>query len=215
LTEVLRGKVLRGRQAEAARNDRRLLDAAREVFASQGFDAPVSAVAERAGVGIGSLYRRYGSKTELLQRLCVLAMEQASESVEEGLRAGDAWDGLAGHIRRSVAFQSGALGPLAGRIETTPDMWATSRRVRKLLDDLVKRAQREGKLRADVTVLDVSLLIEQFSRGGRLEPEDINNRDRLLAISLDGLRALDAGPLPGHAPKRSHYEAAWRGRTDA
>src|ERR1700722_4204909 len=66
----------RGRQQEAARNDRRVLDAAREVFATQGWDAPVSAVAERAGVGMGSLYRRYGSKTELLQRLCVVAMEQ-------------------------------------------------------------------------------------------------------------------------------------------
>lgn len=208
--------MLRGRQAEAARNDRRVLDAAREVFASQGFDAPVSAVAERAGVGIGSLYRRYGSKTELLQRLCVLAMEQASESVEEGLRADDPWEGLAGHIRRSVAFQSGALGPLAGRIQTTPDMWATSRHVRKMLDDLVKRAQVAGALRPDVTVLDVSLLIEQFSRAGRIEltAEDVNNRDRLLAISLDGLRARDAGPLPGHPPRRSHYEAAWRGRTD-
>ncbi|WP_222853415.1 TetR/AcrR family transcriptional regulator [Fodinicola acaciae] len=209
---------MRGRQAEAARNDRRLLEAAREVFASQGFDAPVSAVAERAGVGIGSLYRRYGSKTELLQRLCVLAMEQATESAEEGLRADDPWDGLAGHIRRSVAFQSGALGPLAGQIDTTPDMWSTSRRVRKLVDDLVRRAREAGALRPDVTALDVSLLIELFSRGGRAEPtaEDVNNRDRLLAISLDGLRVLDAGPLPGHPPWRSHYESPWRGpdRTD-
>ena len=65
-----------GRQAEARRNDRAVLDAARDVFSAQGADAPVSAVAERAGVGVGTLYRRYGSKTELLQRMCVLAMEQ-------------------------------------------------------------------------------------------------------------------------------------------
>src|SRR5580700_9164196 len=65
-----------GRQADARRNDRAVLDAARDVFAAQGAGAPISAVAERAGVGMGTLYRRYGSKTELLQRMCVLAMEQ-------------------------------------------------------------------------------------------------------------------------------------------
>src|SRR5215475_4953452 len=85
----------RGRYAEAARNDRLVLDAAREVFTSQGFDAPVSAVAQRAGVGIGSLYRRYGSKTELLQRLCTLAMEQAIEAAQAALAVGDPWAGLA------------------------------------------------------------------------------------------------------------------------
>ncbi len=61
-----------GRQAEARRNDLAVLDAARDVFSAQGAGAPISAVAERAGVGMGTLYRRYGSKTELLQRLCVM-----------------------------------------------------------------------------------------------------------------------------------------------
>ena len=75
-----------GRQAEAARNDRRLLDAARDVFAARGEAATVSAIAERAGVGIGSLYRRYGSKEELLRQLCILAMEETIDAVEEGSR---------------------------------------------------------------------------------------------------------------------------------
>jgi AcrR family transcriptional regulator len=60
---------LSGRQAEARRNDRLILEAAREVFV-EDTDAPISAVAERAGVGIGALYRRYASKEELLRRLC-------------------------------------------------------------------------------------------------------------------------------------------------
>ena len=77
----------RGRQAEARRNDLVVLEAARDVFAAQGADAPISAVAARAGVGVGTLYRRYGSKTELLQRLCVLAMEQALAAAGEALAA--------------------------------------------------------------------------------------------------------------------------------
>ncbi len=125
--------VLRGRQAEAARNDRPVLDAARDVFARHGADAPVSAIAERAGVGMGSLYRRYGSKADLLRHLCTLAMESRSRPprrrslsrtrgpcrLRRGVRG-------AGHRR---------AGALAGAIQTTPEMWAVSKRGRALLDD--------------------------------------------------------------------------------
>src|SRR5260370_12102862 len=58
-----------GRQAQARRNDLAVLEAARDVFSVQGADAPISAVAERAGVGMGTLYRRYGSNAELLRPL--------------------------------------------------------------------------------------------------------------------------------------------------
>jgi AcrR family transcriptional regulator len=201
---------VRGRQAEAARNDRRLLDAAREVFATQGFDAPVSAVARRAGLGMGSLYRRYGSKTELLQRLCLLAMEQAIEAAETAVAAEDAWDGLAGYVRTCVAFGSGALAPLAGTIETTPEMWQASRRGRDLLAAVVERARHDGGLRPDVTALDVAWLIELFSRRAATGAGDDGVRSRLLAIALDGLRTPRPEALPAPPPSASHYEGRWR-----
>lgn len=202
----------RGRQAEAARNDRLVLEAAREVFATRGFDAPVSAVAERAGVGIGSLYRRYGSKTDLLRRLCVLAMEQAIEAAEAALAAEDAWSGLAQYVRDCVAFGSGALAPLAGTIETTPDMWQISKHGRKLLEEVVRRTHREGTLRPDVTSLDVALLIEHFSRRAPAHPDaEVDNvQRRLLAIALDGLRTAPTDPLPGTPPSAEYYEGRWR-----
>jgi AcrR family transcriptional regulator len=203
----------RGRQAEAERNDRLVLDAARDVFAAHGASAPISAVAERAGVGMGSLYRRYGSKTELLQRLCVLAMEEAIGAAEEGLAEPDASTGLAHYVRRCVAFRSGALAPLAGTIETTPEMWQTARRGRRLLEELVARAHRSGGLRQDVTALDIAFLIEQFGRRRAAEPTDgeENARRRLLAIALDGLYARDdAQPLPGPPPTAEQYEERWR-----
>jgi AcrR family transcriptional regulator len=202
----------RGRQAEAERNDRLVLEAAREVFATQGGGAPVSAVARRAGVGVGSLYRRYGSKTELLQRLCILAMEQTIEAAQAALAREDAWSGLEGYVRDCVAFGSGALAPLAGTIETTPRMWGISKRGRKLLDELVARAHREGGLRPDVAALDVLWLIELFGRHGPARPGagDDPIRERLLAIALDGLRARDAAPLPGRPPSARDYEARWK-----
>ncbi|HEX5495879.1 MAG TPA: helix-turn-helix domain-containing protein [Mycobacteriales bacterium] len=202
----------RGRQAEAERNDRRVLDAAREVFASQGAGAPVSAVAERAGVGVGSLYRRYGSKADLLRHLCMLAMEQTVDAARTALATEDAWVGLTDYVRTCVALGAGALAPLAGTIETTPPMWETSRRARRLLEDLVARAKRDGVLRPDVTALDVAWLVELFGQRGPVRDagEDGIIGRRLLSIALDGLRAGGSGSLPGPAPSARHYEGRWR-----
>jgi AcrR family transcriptional regulator len=201
-----------GRQAEARRNDLAVLEAARDVFTTQGAGAPVSAVAQRAGVGMGTLYRRYGSKTELLQRLCLLAMEQALAAATAALAAADPWEGLAAYIRACIELRSGALAALAGQIETTGPMRQLARRSQDSARALVARAQASGQLRPDVTALDISWLIEQFSRRA---PESLdageerNVRARLVAIALDGLRAPGREPLPGHAPSRARYEQRW------
>ena len=198
----------RGRQAEAARNDQRVLEAAREVIATEGFDAPVSAIAERAGVGIGSLYRRYGSKIELLQRLCVLAMQQAIAAAEAGLADEDPWRGLSSYVQTCVAFHSGALAPLAGHIPTTPEMRQTAAHSFRLLDQLVERAP----LRPDASSLDIAWLTELFARTRprHATSEDAHVHDRLLAIALDGLRDGARDPLPSPAPTRKHYAGRWQ-----
>jgi AcrR family transcriptional regulator len=201
-----------GRQAEARRNDLVVLDAARDVFTVQGAGAPVSAVAERAGVGMGTLYRRYGSKTELLQRLCVLAMEQALAAADDALQASDPWASLAGYIRACVDLRSGALASLAGQIETTAEMRGTAARSMARMEEIVSRAHRDGSLRPDVTALDITWLIEQFSRRSPdpVEPaEERNVRSRLVAIALDGLRAAPGEALPGRPPSRARYVNRW------
>ena len=201
-----------GRQAEARRNDHAVLDAARDVFAAQGAGAPISAVAERAGVGMGTLYRRYGSKTELLQRLCVMAMEQAIEAADDALGADDPWAGLCGYIRACVEMRSGALASLAGQIEATDEMRAAARRSMTRTREVVDRARRAGRLRADVYPLDIAWLIEQFSRRApdQVDPEEERNvRARLLGIALDGLRAPAPAPLPGHPPSLERYVDRW------
>jgi AcrR family transcriptional regulator len=213
-----------GRQAEARRNDRAVLDAARDVFSAQGADAPISAVAERAGVGVGTLYRRYGSKTELLQRMCVLAMEQGIEAAGEALEADDPWTGLCGYIRACVEMRSGALGSLAGQIDMTDEMLSTARRGMTRAGEVVARAHRAGSLRPDVTALDIALLVESFSRrapgasgsAAREDPdnpaeadEERNAQARLLTVAFDGLRAPGVTTLPGRAPSASRYTGRW------
>ena len=216
MPENVEARGRRGRYNEAARNDRAVLEAAREVFITQGFDAPVSAVAERAGCGMGSLYRRYRTKEELLQRLCVLAMEQAIEAAEEGLRHGDPWAGFAHYVTECVRFGSGALGPLAGTIATTAEMWATAERGTRVITALVDRATAAGVLRAGLTRLDVALLIEQLGRRSArpgLDEEAV--RERLLAIALDGMRSRNPDPLPGSPPSRERYAQRWGQRPAA
>jgi hypothetical protein len=77
---------------------------------------------------------------------------------------------------------------------------------------IVARAHRDGGLRADVTPLDITWLIEQFSRRAPdpVDPEEERNaRSRLVAVALDGLRAHRAEPLPGRPPSRERYVKRW------
>lgn len=197
-----------GRQGEAEVNDRRVLEAAREVFAAQGAAAPVAAVARRAGVGIGSLYRRYGSKEELLQRLCLLSMEQMVAAARSALdRDVDPWTALVECVHMCVALRCGALAPLAGAVPVTPEMLAADAAGRELLDTLVRRAQAGGSVRADAGSVDVAHLIELFSRShaaSGIDAGDERRQQRLLALALDGLRAVGAPPLPGEPEDPRH-----------
>ncbi|MFF0575488.1 TetR/AcrR family transcriptional regulator [Streptosporangium saharense] len=201
------------------RNDRALLQAARDVLAEDGAHASVAAVAARAGVGIGSLYRRYRTKEELFQRLSLMSLDHWNEAAEQGLADPDPWAGLATFVRRCVEFGQGTLAPIAGAIEVTREMSDKARHGDELLDELVRRAREAGALRSDVTTVDISLLIEQLGRfpaadqlrkQGRddLLPGAAEARRRLIAIALDGLRAGHA-PLPGSPPDNELFTGRW------
>jgi AcrR family transcriptional regulator len=208
------------RQAEAERNDRALLEAAREVLAVDGGHASVAAIAARAGVGIGSLYRRYRTKEELFQRLSVLSVEHWIDVAEQGLADDDPWAGLARFITACIEFGQGSLAPIAGTIEVTDEMWAKARRGDELLAALTERAREAGALRPDVTPIDISLLIEQLGtspvveqlrKQGRndLIPAAVEARRRIIAIALDGLRASRTASLPGHPPSERLFTERW------
>ncbi|MFI6505401.1 TetR/AcrR family transcriptional regulator [Nonomuraea typhae] len=206
----------------AERNDRALLQAARDVLAEDGAHASVAAIASRAGVGIGSLYRRYKTKEELFQRLSLLSLDHWNEAAERGLADSDPWAGLAAFVHSCVEFGQGTLAPIAGAIEVTPEMSAKARRGDDLLDALVRRGRTAGVLRGDVTPVDISLLIEQLGRSplvdqlrkqGRddLLPAAAAARRRLLAIALDGLRP-GPDPLPGPPPGEELFSGRWSSR---
>jgi AcrR family transcriptional regulator len=192
---------LSGRQAEAARNDELIREAAREVFMADP-EAPISAVAERAGVGIGALYRRYRSKEELLQRLAADGLRRYIAEVETALAdEGDPWTAFSGFMRRSLDAGAHSLtARLAGSFSATEEMNRDGRRAYEATQQLLERAKAAGALRPDVEVGDISMLFEQLQFIRAADRERAHElRHRSLTLLLDGLHSAAPTPLPGSA----------------
>ena len=100
---------LPGRRAQAARNDEAILAAAREVFLADP-KAPIAAVAERAGVGISALYRRFAGKEDMLRRLCHDGLLRYNAEAEAALAEPDGWQALTGFLDRVVDAEGADLG---------------------------------------------------------------------------------------------------------
>jgi AcrR family transcriptional regulator len=203
---------LSGRRAEASRNDQRVLTAARAVLTASP-DAPMAEIARRAGVGIGTLYRRYPSKEALVQHLCLDGMRQLEAVTRTALAQldGDAWEAFAGYMHAALDAGAGALGAaLAGTFTPTPELLSAARDLYAAGRELVERAQAAGALRADVTPEDVNLIFEQL-RAVRLG-DDIRTatlQRRYLALALQALRAPGTAPLPGPAPEWEEIRGRW------
>jgi AcrR family transcriptional regulator len=206
---------LSGRRAQAARNDERILTAARDVFVANP-DAPIAAVAERAGVGISALYRRYESKEDLLRTLCAEGLARYIEAAENALaHEGDAWEAFAGFMRAAVDADSTALTlSLAGTFEPTEELYREADRAQRLNEELFKRARAAGALRPDVTVNDIGLILEQIA-AVKLgdERRTAQLRRRYLALALDSLHQPGEARLPGPPPRWQELAGRWERRS--
>lgn len=203
---------LSGRRAEAARNDGRILEAAREVFVADP-GAPISAVAGRAGVGIGALYRRYASKEELLQRLALDGLRRYVAAVEAALDdGGDPWDAFARFMRRASDDGAGSLTLLlAGSFAATDEMNREGQEAHDATRRLLERTRDAGALRADIGVGDISLLLEQLQAIRVADADRARElRQRYLALLLHSLNAPGAAPLPGPPPGWEEISQRWK-----
>ena len=204
---------LSGRRGQAAQNDERILAAAREVFVADA-DAPISAVANRAGVGISALYRRYPSKEDLLRELCREGLRRYVVEAEAALTDdGDPWEAFGAFLRRIVEADVHSLTVrLAGTFTPTADMFADAQRSGELNDQLVARAKASGDLRDDVEPEDLTLILEMIAA---IRPGVFGNdertaelRQRYLSLCLDGLRR-SAEPLAGPPPTDAELGRRW------
>lgn len=200
-----------GRAAQAERNDRLILESARAVFLADP-DAPITAVAEHAKVGISALYTRYESKDELLRTLCREGLARMLDEIEAAVvDERDPWTVFASFMQRLVDADTAALTlGLAGRFTPSEDMWALAERTdTELSERLFPRVK--GALRPGVDVGDVSLVLELVATIKLQEHARAQQlRRRYLAAILDGLRAERTAPLPGPAPTRQEINERWR-----
>lgn len=201
---------LKGRQSQALRNNSAVIAAARQVFVENP-DAKMSDVAQRAGVGQASLYRRYRSKNELLNVVCTDGMNAVVKAAEEALEDdGDAWEVLAAFMAGFIQSGGPAQMNFAGKFNPDESLYVLAKRANRLTSKVVAKARAAGVLRADVTGADLALLAGQLStiRSGDRD-RDHGLQRRYLTLLLDGLRAPGRTTLPGGAPTFVEIENRW------
>jgi AcrR family transcriptional regulator len=202
---------LSGRRAQAARNDQLILEAARQVFVADPA-APIGAVADRAGVGMSALYRRYPSKQRLLARLAGDGLARYLTEAEAALADhGDPWAAFAGFMGRLVDADTHAVVlRLAGTFTPTEDLYDDAERAQRLTLRLLERAKAAGAIRPDLDVNDLSFVLEQVASVRLGDQERTRQlRHRYLGLLLDGLRTPSPDPLAGPPPTWQEMRGRW------
>ncbi|GIO31333.1 MULTISPECIES: TetR/AcrR family transcriptional regulator [Paenibacillus] len=185
---VTTGKSLR---ADARRNRDRVLDIAAKVFATEGLDVPIDVIASRAGIGIGTVYRHFPTKEELIEAVVFSFKQCLIEKAREMLLQDDPglafFDFLSLIVRESMGNKAiiatlarageGIHRPLSGNAMD----------FQHALGELLKRAQQAGSVRNDIQVADISAILFGVMR--TLESNaDPGLSERILSVVCDGLR---------------------------
>src|SRR3954470_12457634 len=182
---------------DSERNRQHLLSAAGELFAERGLDVTLHDIADRAGVGVGTAYRRFANKEEVIDAYFEDKLDQVARLADEALQDPDTWRGLVDYVERASALQMEDRGlmqifrnPTRGQQRVAQ----ASARIAPLIVALVQRARADGKLRADFEGTDLPMiqlaLTTLMDATRSFEPSLYR---RYLAIFLDGMRG-DRGP---------------------
>lgn len=192
----------RALRSDAAANRDRLLAAASDLFAERGLDVTLNDIAHHAGVGVGTAYRRFANKEEVIEALFEQRLQQLADVATEAVRDPDAWHGLVTFLERAMHMQFGDRG--LNQIMNEPALG--NARIAHARDDiapiittLVQRAKEQGVVRADLDQTDLIFmqvgLSAVMNRSRELEPQLYR---RYLTILLDGIRTdrTEFTPLP-------------------
>ena len=202
-SEMAATDVTRSLRADARRNREAVLSAASRLFAEQGVEAQMPDVAKLAGVGVGTVYRHFPTKDDLIAALVGDGFGRLAEKARECLELDDPWTGISEFIRFSAEMQArdrGLCDIIGFRADITGAA-AEAAGMPELLDRLVRRAQRDGSLRRDLTWEDVPMITCGLGRAIHQEMGPATGRwPRLVEIIIDGLRAPGSARLPGPVP---------------
>ena len=183
---------------DAERNRRLILGAAKSLFAQRGLDVSLDEVAKEAGLGVGTVYRRFPNREALIDALFDDMVVSIKRIADESLAVPRAWDGLVLFMTAMLETQArdkGLRDAMIARENRLDECGqgkgqALRETVQPMLYALVVRAQQEGDLRADVVPTDFAvLLIMAVSMLEFTAPVAPDNWRRHLSVLLDGLRA--------------------------
>jgi AcrR family transcriptional regulator len=202
-------------RADAERNRRKLLDAAAELFARKGLTVGLDEIARHAGVGVGTAYRRFPDKEQLIDALFEDRLEQIASLAERCAAREDAYAGLVEFIEGNVQLQStdkGLKELILGSAHAMARVEGARARIEPAVASLVARAQAAGQIRADVAHTDLAVIqfmltaISDLTRD--VDPEAWR---RALRLVLDGLRTPRPEAMPGPPIARESLDAVIRG----
>lgn len=171
-------------RADARRNHEALLEVARDVFVERGPDAPLEEIARRAGVGIGTLYRRFADRHTLMHAVVLAALMATADAAEQALQEhADPMDALSAYLHAVLELRTSAVIPtLIDELDLEgPDIGPARARSAQLAQQIIDAAHDTGGLRKDVTFGDIGLMLVRLAR-----------------------------PLPGPIPAQTQREVAHR-----
>lgn len=190
---------------DARRNQERLLAAATEAFAEKGLRVALEEIAQRAGVSAGTLYNRFGGREKLIDAVMPsLVLDRVNRALRMARAVDDPWESFVTYV--TILCEQQAEDPafrdaIGRRFPDTPELTAVCEAELGRAMELFERAREAGALRADFTAQDLAMLVFTTSLIVRETADTAPELwRRTLAISLDGLRAGSAQPLPEPAP---------------
>jgi len=197
-------------RSDARRNRERLVASARELFAARGLEVPVEEITHHAGVGMGTLYRHFPTKDDLVDAVLEDAFAEIARLAEEAAAAQDGWEGLTGFLQSALELhvQNRGVKDLLAAREHGHD--AARARIRRLLRNVVERAQEQGTLRSDFVFEDLPPVFWSTARVVQATADVAPGYwRRHLYFLLDGLRAsaatrAAAPPLTRGQLRRAH-----------
>ena len=200
-------------RADAERNRARILAAAAEVFADRGLDVSLDDIAAHAGVGVGTVYRRFPDKDALIDALFEEKIDRAVELADRALEIEDPWEAFTTFMRGMCRMQAGDRGfkdALLVRDRGRERVAAARERIAPRAMKLLNRAQEAGAIRSDLGPFDVPMLNLCVSliadRTRDVAPE---YWERVLTIIIDGISAQGpASPMPVEPLDRDTFTEA-------
>ncbi|QPZ39376.1 TetR/AcrR family transcriptional regulator [Paramicrobacterium chengjingii] len=188
----------RPKRKDAALNNERLVQAAREVFAQQGLSATLEDIARHAGIGVGTVYRNFSSKKAIVETLYDAAVDSALAEAQTALEIEDPWLAIVAFFEITAANQArdrGLCETFLGNDGFGPHERIAEKLV-AVLSPLFDRAHAAGLLRDGVSVTDIGPIFAMLNSVYRVSDEHPDLWRRYLALILDGLRARDRLALP-------------------